>query len=453
MKTENYVRELLFILFRQKRVIAWVTALTFAAAVLVAFLWPPTYAATGQILVRAKKAEKTPQAIEEENTRTPELTRGDLSSEEQILVSTGVIEQAITGLMERKQYPAVTGRELVKEVYRVQRALKTELVGASNVIEVRYQAGDPQLATTVLGALMDTYIGYRNRVHNPVEAGEFFRENAERSQEKLAATQAELLTLIQRTSISDPKTEQANNLALKYQLELQLNELVTAAIDKEALVRQLERSLADDSLQLFSFIDSVPAIIELSKKVEDLLVERGAVLRAYKPESDRAQLVTKHLQETYGALRKEVVNYRNSESAKLQGIRDKIASIRERMAAIDAANIRVEQQLMAMQRLERDIDVFQSSYGAFSKRREEAGAVSGDHLLSQVSIVTRPFPSNGPVFPKKRIVIPFGLLVGFLNGFVLGFLVEYFDHRFKRPSDVEHYLGLPVLASIAHAGR
>jgi uncharacterized protein involved in exopolysaccharide biosynthesis len=38
MKTENYVRELLFIFFRQKRVIAWVTALTFAAAVLVTFL-------------------------------------------------------------------------------------------------------------------------------------------------------------------------------------------------------------------------------------------------------------------------------------------------------------------------------------------------------------------------------------------------------------------------------
>jgi uncharacterized protein involved in exopolysaccharide biosynthesis len=341
----------------------------------------------------------------------------------------------------------------VKEVYRVQRALKTELVGASNVIEVRYEARDPQLATTVLGALMDTYIGYRNRVHNPVEAGEFFRENAERSQDKLAAKQAELLALIQRTSISDPKTEKANNLALKYQLQVQLNDLVTAAIDKEALVRQLERSLADDSLQLFSFIDGVPAIIELSKKVEDLLVELGTVQRAYSPESDRAQLVARHLQDTHAALRKEVVNYRNSEAAKLESIRNKMASIRERMAAIDAANIEVEEQLIAMQRLERDIEVFQSSYGAFSTRREEAGAVSGGHLLSQVSIVTRPFPSNGPVFPRKRVVIPFGLLVGFLNGFVLGFLVEYFDHRFKRPSDVEHYTGLPVLASIAHAGR
>jgi uncharacterized protein involved in exopolysaccharide biosynthesis len=452
MKTENYVRELLFILFRQKRVIAWVTALTFAAAVLVAFVWPPTYAATGQILVRAKKAEKTPQAIEEESTRTPELTKGDLSSEEQILVSTGVIEQAITGLMQRKQYPVATGRQLVKEVYRVQRALKTELVGASNVIEVRYQARDPQLATTVLGALMDTYLGYRNRVHNPVEAGDFFRANAERSQEKLAAKQTELLALIRQNSISDPKTEKVNNLALKYQLEVQLNELLTAAIDKEALVRQLDRSLEDGTTQLFSFIDNVPAIIELSKKVEELLVERGAVLRAYKVDSDRAQLVTRHLEDTHAALRKEVLNYRRSESAKLQAIRDKIASIRERMAAIDAANITVEEQLIAMQRLQSDIEVFQASYGAFSRRREEAGAVSGDHLLSQVSIVTRPFPSNGPVFPKKRVVIPFGLLVGFLNGFVLGFLIEYFDHRFKRPSDVEHYTGLPVLASIAQAG-
>lgn len=453
MRTENYARELLFIFFRQKRVIVWVTAVTFAAALLVAFLWPPTHGATGRILVRAKKAEKTPQAIEAEDTRTPELTKEDLSSEEQILVSTSVIERAITGLMARKQYPAATGRDLVKEVYRVQRALKTELVGASNVIEVRYESRDAQMAMTLLGAVMETYIDHRNRVYNPAEAGDYFRENAERSRQQLAARESELLALIRQTSVSDPKTEKANNLAVKYQLQLQLNDLQSAAIDKEGLVRQLERSLADDSLQLFSFIDNIPAIIELSKKLEELLVERGAVLRVYRPESDRARLVTTHLQDAHAALRKEVVNYKKSEAAKLKSIRDKIASIRERMAALDEANIRVEEQLIAAQGIERDIAVFQSSYGAFSKRREEAGAVSGNQILSQVSIVTPPFPSNGPVFPKKRLVIPFGLVFGFINGFVLGFLIEYFDHTFKKPSDVEHYTGMPVIASIAYSNR
>jgi uncharacterized protein involved in exopolysaccharide biosynthesis len=182
-------------------------------------------------------------------------------------------------------------------------------------------------------------------------------------------------------------------------------------------------------------------------------VERGAILRAYAPESDRARLVTKHLQDTHAALRKEVVNYKKSEAAKLKSILDKIASIRERMVVLDAANIKVEEQLVAMQGIERDIELFQSSYGVFSKRREEAGAVSGDQILSQVSIVTKPFPSNGPVFPKKNLVIPFGLLVGFINGFVLGFLIEYFDHTFKRPSDVEQYTGMPVIASIANSKR
>lgn len=453
MKTENYVKELLFIFFRQQRVVASVTGLTFLAALLVAFAWPPTHAATGHLLVRAKKAEKTPQSIEAEDTRTPEVTKEDLASEQQILVSTTVIERALRSLIARKQYPAVSGQELVKEVYRVQRALKTELVPASNVIEVQYQARDPQQALSVLRALLETHIEYRNRVYNPSEAGGYFGDNAERSRQKLAAKEAELIALMQRSSISDPKTEKANNLALKYMLQQQLNELQTAAIDKESLVRQLDRSLRDEGLQLFSFIDSVPAIIELSKKAQELLVERGSVLRAYKPESDRARLVAKHLQDTHLALRMEVLNYKESERAKLQGIRDKIESIRQRMAAIDQANIRNQEQLVAADAIERDIAVFQSSYGAYSRRREEAGAVSGDQVLSQVSIVTQPFPSNGPVFPKKGLVIPFGLLVGFINGFVLAFLIEYFDHTFKKPSDVVHYTGLPVIASIADGSR
>jgi len=39
------------------------------------------------------------------------------------------------------------------------------------------------------------------------------------------------------------------------------------------------------------------------------------------------------------------------------------------------------------------------------------------------------------------------LLVGLLLGCSLGFVREYFDHTFKKPSDVMAYAGLPVIIS------
>lgn len=453
MKTENYIKELLFIFFRQQRVIVWVTGITLLAALLVAFFWPPTYAATGNILVRGKKMEKSPQAIENEEIRAPGVSKEDLSSEEKILVSPNVIEQTIKWLIARKEYPAVTGQALVNAVYRVQGDLKTELVPASNVIEVSYRSRNARMAVTLLGALMENYIGYRTRVYNPVEAGEYFTDNAERYRQKLSAKENELLGLVRNTSVSDTKTELSNNLSVKYNLQLQLNLLQNEAIDKRSLVQHLDKMLAAGTTPLFSFIENVPAIAELSKKLQGLLVERGAVLKAYNAESDMAKLVTKHFNDTYETLRKEVQNYKDNENAKLQSIQEKIASIGERTAAIDRANVKIKEQYIAEQGIERDIAVYQSSFDAFSKRREESVAAKETNMPSQVSIVKRAFPSDGPVFPRKPLVILFGLLVGFINGFTLGFLIEYFDHTFKKPSDVERYTGLPVIASIQNRQR
>ncbi|MBF0564451.1 MAG: hypothetical protein HQK89_04345, partial [Nitrospirae bacterium] len=65
-----------------------------------------------------------------------------------------------------------------------------------------------------------------------------------------------------------------------------------------------------------------------------------------------------------------------------------------------------------------------------------------------ITVLNKAFPSDGRVFPKKRIVIPLGLIVGFMTGCSLGFVKEYFENTFKRPSDVEVYAQIPVLFSI-----
>jgi uncharacterized protein involved in exopolysaccharide biosynthesis len=62
-KPENYVREFYDIFFAQKRVIFWTTLIFFIFAVLIAFLWPPTYSATGSIHIKGKKAQTAPSSL------------------------------------------------------------------------------------------------------------------------------------------------------------------------------------------------------------------------------------------------------------------------------------------------------------------------------------------------------------------------------------------------------
>ncbi len=503
MKTENYVKELFFIIFRQKRVIGWTIIITLVLALLITLFWPPIYSATGNILVRGMKTEKSPQAIEKEMVRSPVVGRETLASEERILISSTVIEQTLNKMMSENLIPTVTGQDLVAEVYRIQSNLKTELVPASNVIEISYFDNDRDLALTLLSYLMENYIQYRNRIYNPADDREYFAENAERYRQMLAAKEDELLELVHRNNVSDPASEMASNYQVKQNLQLRLQQLQNESISYFGMIKHLDELLSvsmnkqkdlqindlkkgdsgsappdssetsperiqtdstilNDSqeslsfvdpvsrraMPLFSFIESVPAIIELNRQVQELLMERGLAMRAYNVESVKVKLLARHLEEAYERLHAEVRNYRDKEKTMLHGILRKIENLEQQITEIDRMNVMLQEQIISQRKIERDIAVFLSSFEVFSMRREESMAGLDDQLPSQVSIVKRAFPSNGPVFPKPFLMLALGLLLGILLGMTLGFLREYFDHTFKKPSEVERYTGMQVIVSI-----
>jgi capsular polysaccharide biosynthesis protein len=53
-----------------------------------------------------------------------------------------------------------------------------------------------------------------------------------------------------------------------------------------------------------------------------------------------------------------------------------------------------------------------------------------------------------PFWPDQRKIMALGVLLGLIVGGAAIFLVEMFDHSFKRVEDVQEVLQLPVLATI-----
>jgi uncharacterized protein involved in exopolysaccharide biosynthesis len=449
VRSENYVREFLYILFAQKKVIFYVTLLIVLCALLIAFFWPPTYSASGSILVRGKKSEKSPEAIETVELRLGTLTREDLLSEANILTSPEVIEQTIKYLQEKKEYKKAPA-SLTEDIYAIKGNLKTEVVPATNVVEVVYLDKDPQNALNILGALMDQYVKFRTQVYNPSQTEAFFSEQADRFKGMLENKEKELMGVIDRAGMSEPQEELKNNILIKSDLEKQLVTLRTEAIDKELTLQHLDRVLKDNQMggqPYFSFINSIPINV-LGAKIQDLFIERGRIARVYHPESDKVKLIDNQINETLGLLRSEVEGIRKSQAKELQIINQKIGNITNKINNFDKRNLELNREAKELKKIERESALIQQSYETFAKRREEARSLASVNVPSYISILTKAFPSNGPVFPRKEIVIPLGILVGLLVGCSIGFLRQYFDHTFKKPSDVENNIGLPILFSI-----
>ena len=456
-QTEDYKQELISILFAQKHLIFWAAFLIFVGAVLIAFYQPPTYSASGAILLTGKQLtdKSTEAAIKgsQPSLRVFEVKKEDLASEVQILTSPEVIGKALQQL--RDKHPELVapakGEGQSDPVHRILKRLSTVLVPASNVIDVHFTDRDPALAVAVLSAIMDEYISYRSKFfskESPSPA--FFGDQAESFNQAIRLKEDELAGLVDSTGISDPVTEMSENIKLKKKLEESLSVLRNSQTNARLTLEEIEKALATRDIQYFSFIEN-SVMGQIGLQVAALQNERGNILRVYQPTSDRITAVDEQIQERMGALRGEVAAYREDARRKLRVLDQQIRQVELEIAGYDDRNVSLEKQRIESGRIQRDSQVLAASFQEYSKRRDEVKINSlfgHDEPLSSASIMKRAFPSDGPVFPRKGVVIPLGLLVGLLVGCSLGFVREYFDHTFKKPSDVMAYTGLPVIFSI-----
>ena len=471
MSTEDYKKELLTILFIRKRMILAVTLVIFASSVFIAFFWPPTYASYGSVLVKVKKPAKNPEELERSQISYSAVTKEDLAAEVEILTSHDVIKKTLDHIKENKM--ALKGAEgfsplkylrnlmasvkkklfstaslpIDKEIYEIREDLHTEVVPFSNVIEVTYYHSDQRYAVAFLDALLHQYINYRMQIYYPEETTDFFAGQTEALSEQLEKKRLNWIDTVERNRIAEPAKEIESNLQVKKDLEAQLATIENAAIEKKFSIKYLDEALEKDGIQFFSFIDRL-SIANLSGSLQKLYGEYSTLLRTYKPSSEKALPVEKQLMKDLAILRAEVQSYRDSLAIELEGLDRKILKTRSSIKSISDRNVELQKQNITSQKIAMEMELLKLSYETFSKRKEEAVHGSTGPTASYMSILSRAFPSNGPIFPRKHIVLPLGLVVGFITGCCFGFIQEHFDHTFKQISDVERYAGLPVIFSI-----
>lgn len=452
VKTENYIRELYFIVFAQRNLIIMTTLLFFIAAVLIAFLWPPVYSASGSVLLKGRKQEKSPEAIEKVELRPSGLRKEDLASEIEIIISPDVVERTIKALQDKNLFKKDVS--MTDEVYSIQKSIKTAIIPASNVIEMTFFSKNRKDAVNILNALMEQYIIYRLQVYNPSQAETFYSQQTEKFKGDLDKREQDLMDIVITTMVADPQREMDNNLLLKQKLDEQLFTLKSEAIEKKQTIQYFDKILGGKDIQIFSFIDNL-SFTNMNSKIQDLYIERGKLLRAYNDESDKIKLIDRQIRDAMALLRSEVITYKNNIMKIYSTVDAKIRNIEDKLDKINKRNVELRKQITDMARVSREVRLNESSYETFAKRRDEAkvdrtGVATN---LATISILSKAFPSDGPVFPKKGVVIPLGLLAGFVTGCSLGFLREFFDHTFKKPSDVFSYAGLNVIFSIPEMGE
>ncbi|MGB0671319.1 MAG: Wzz/FepE/Etk N-terminal domain-containing protein, partial [Rhodospirillales bacterium] len=189
----NYLREVAFILFSQKKMALLAFLLVASATLTVTFFAPPKFEAAGTLLIKGNKVESDPSILEGAQTRIRAITAEDLNSEVEILVSEDVSRRAVEQLLKQHNMRGLLGLadsdsddDVVDYVQqKLVSKLEISVVPSSNVIETRLRWRNPHTPELILEALMQSYIAHRETIFNPQGMGDFFSQQADNYRQAL----------------------------------------------------------------------------------------------------------------------------------------------------------------------------------------------------------------------------------------------------------------------------
>lgn len=137
---------------------------------------------------------------------------------------------------------------------------------------------------------------------------------------------------------------------------------------------------------------------------------------------------------------------------KVQEARQRVASLRERVARQHETNVDDSRKLIQYRLLRRDAELDQQMYEVLLKKLKEAD-VSGGFSEPHIRILEEASRPGAPVAPRMVRNLGVAAVLALCLGLGLGYLVEYFDRSIGSSEDVQRAIGLPTLGVVTLFAR
>jgi uncharacterized protein involved in exopolysaccharide biosynthesis len=440
-QTRQGINEMIMIIFAQKKIIILTFLIISLGSVLAAYYLPPQYDASATISIKARQNK----------TIKTTITSETLALEAETIKSSELISKVIKNLQSQsdthkdgkdslryasKSFLWDLPRSLNAQIDYIRDRLKTSINPLSSEIEIRYYERDRPAVLDLLNALIEQYISDRNIEPIGVKQRSLLHPQLPLLNED------ELSNFIKSTNGVSQLAEIEKNLNAKSNLEQQLYSLSNETIEKTLYIEQFERAFLGNNWQYFASISTNAAIVDLTRSLRGLFIERGTILRQYQEDSFNVKAIDKQIESVQKELKEQLQAFITSLKNELNVIAKKQENINSIIIQIADRNLALKRQMILADKS--DIESSQStskSVMPFSlSAKNETGFI--------ITIVKAAHASEKPVSTKKDVIIPIGLVLGLISGLSLGFIREYFDHTIKNPADVERYLGMQMLFSL-----
>jgi uncharacterized protein involved in exopolysaccharide biosynthesis len=486
------VRDVAGVLFRHKLLLCLTFLVVVLGTAVVTFLMPNEYESRMKILVKNARSDVpiTPEATtgSSGNYFENDVSENQINSEIEVLTSEDLLKQVVTecGLyggdssisssLGFKQAPRSQAVQIEEASRHLAKDLVITPVKKANIIEVKYTSRSPEKAVAVLNKIQALFLDKHLKLHRPPGTYDFFKAQAEQSEDKLHEAEKRLSGFQQSMNVVS-LTQQKDQTVQK------LTEAKSKLLETETFLREVNDRLGKVQQQLQTI---QPRIVTQSRalpnqysaeRLNTLIVElqnrRTQLLTKFRPDDRMVREVDQQIKTTRAALERASKETATEQSTDLNPLRQTLESELAR-GRVDQAGAQGRHEMLAGQvqqyeaqlsRLEgitaeyddlsRQVKESADNYQLYKKKEEEARITDelDQNKITNVSVAEAPIQPQLPVKPNRPLNLILGVFLGALLSVGSVVIAEFLRDTVLTPHELEVLTGERVLVSLPRAGR
>jgi polysaccharide biosynthesis protein PslE len=479
-KYEAPPRRILYVLFKQKRLICGI----FLALSLPAFIYllsrPVQYTGVAKVLVKPSREflNVSPSAIGGAGLGllpSPEI----INTEVQIIKSPQLAERLVKDVPFPDEHGNIPQTLTPAELKYQARWMKSLILATpdkkSTVIEISITAPYQQEWTAkAVNRAAELYLEEHLKVHKTQGIGEFYDQQEKKLQLELTRAVEALQTFQQKENIIDAPAEISADLGAWAAFDRSLKQTESEIRETEQKVAVLDDQLKQQKATISSAtnITENPVYMQIRNRLTQLELERDGLLQRYTPEDRMVKDKQKEIDDlkkkletvkptavgseniSINEVHRRILNELLGARVQLKALNEKKAALIKQVDSYSSAAADKKRKGFEYDRLLREVNVKKGNLDLYKQKAEEAriSDAMDEQKFSNAYILERASPPLRKAGKSLMLLVMVTLIGSAGAAIAAAFGIEYFNSTLRNESDIEDHIGLPVLATIQSYG-
>jgi polysaccharide biosynthesis transport protein len=374
----------------------------------------------------------------------------------QVVQRTGILYPVIDDLKLQDKWAKDLGRPSREEAYELLRKrLDVEEVRNTDLLLISVYDRNPQEAADIANKIVAVYQQKRVEEEKDImnRAVDTMNEQVARQQKAVSASAAEVARIRDAEHIVDlnPENEDARSAvnAVVERQESAVNEAETTISALTSRLDQIKGLKGDELMRMLPTLNiQDPTILKILPAYQEAIAQEAFLLNSGLGENHPKLKALRATEAVYAKQLEEQMRTIRS------GLDKNLKSAESTREELDKRLDQLNNRQLATKALSTNYARAKNNYIKerllLDSVRMRAQSQTMEMAMPRVAVSVKQI-AEAPLFPARpRIVLnlTLGALVGLMVGLGLAFFIEYLDTSVKTMEDVEHLLGVPVLAII-----